>query len=87
VAGEDAARGAAILEAAIEGGKKRSRERKVDMAKRNKEMAKEFRRRKQKGSGLSDTALMETIGKDKKFGLKKSASIEAIKQGLKILSG
>ena len=87
LAGGDAARGAGTLQSSHDGGNARSMALKPIIEKRNKEMAKEFLRRKQKGSGLSPTALMENIGKDKKYKLKKSAAIEAIKQGLKTLSG
>lgn len=51
---------------------------------RDSELAQKYLRR-QKESGLSATALKAKIGKDS--GLGRSASIEAIDRGLKILSG
>lgn len=81
VAGEDAARGAAILEAAAEGGKKRSRERNGITAGRNKQLALEFQRRREKDTHQSDTAIKVAVGRALK-GLGRSASIAAINAGL-----
>jgi hypothetical protein len=66
-----------IIEGARCGGKERSAKRKP----RNREMAQEFKKRR--GGRVSDTALMEDIGTAR--GLKRSASINAIKAGLKDL--
>ena len=53
-------------------------------AERDRDLAREYLRR-QKESGLSATALKEKIGRGR--GLGRSASIEAINRGVKILSG
>jgi hypothetical protein len=54
-----------------------------DRVNRDRQMAEEFIRKKKLSTGLSDTQLMVAIGK--KYRLKKSAAIEAIKRGLKAL--
>jgi hypothetical protein len=54
------------------------------MTKRNIALAQEFQGRRL-DSGLSPTALKSEIGKHHK--LKRSAAIDAVNQGLKILSG
>ena len=64
VAGSDAARGATTREGAAKGGERRRavmRERNED---RNKKLALEFIRRKQKGGGKSDTAIKEAVGRE-----------------------
>ena len=75
-----ALRGARIHESAKEGG----RARKGINAERDLDLAKQYRERR-KDSNLSDSALKAKIGE--KVGLKRSAAIEAVDKGLKILSG
>jgi hypothetical protein len=55
------------------------------IARRNRNMALEYKKRRAAGSDKSDSALIEEIGAAYK--LKRSASIAAIKAGLNILSG
>jgi hypothetical protein len=53
---------------------------------RNVQLAQEFLRRRSISGNLSDTRLKERIGKDL-YGLGKTASVDAIDDGLKKLSG
>jgi hypothetical protein len=57
----------------------------VFKANRNRQMAKEFIRKKNLSTGLSDTKLMAAIGKNQDKPLGRSASIEAINRGLRAL--
>lgn len=80
----DLERGRGVKKYAKEGGEARGRALSDGNTARNNDMAREFKRRRP-GSKLSDTALKISIGREQ--GLGRSASIEAIKQGLKKLSG
>lgn len=77
----DALRGKASVEAGRRGGKmkgNRNRQRNIDMAR-------EFRKQRQAGSRRSDSDLKEKIGEA--YGIRRSAAIAAINEGLKFLSG
>jgi hypothetical protein len=63
----------------------RRRRRTASTANRDRQMAEEFQKRKNSPSRRKDSALKEDIGKDRRFKLKRSASIEAIDRGLKAL--
>jgi hypothetical protein len=68
----------------IEGAREGSKKKSANVIARNRRIALEFQRRRAKGSGKSDSALMTEIGA--REGLKRRASIHAINAGLKLLN-
>jgi hypothetical protein len=63
------------------------RQRAIFTSNRDRQMAEEYRQKRESPSykNKRDSVLKADIGKDPRFGLKRSASIEAIKRGLKSL--
>jgi hypothetical protein len=70
-----------------EAGAETAKRKRQNFERRNKRLAKEFRRLRQKTSEpVSDSQLKETIGREQKPPLSRSAAISAINRGLKISS-